>query len=117
MTDRAPKSPVGTMALGVAALVIVTAWTGPARAAGDPDAGHRVAQAWCADCHAVEPDGVTSPDTRAPPFRAAARQISTTEMALHAFLNSPHPTMPNLTLSRAQTDDLATYILSLRGGR
>lgn len=106
----------GTGALAAAVLLAVVGWAASACAAGDASAGHELARAWCAECHAVEPGGLRSPDAHAPPFGAAARQISTTEMALHAFLNSPHPTMPNLKLSPRQTDDIAAYILSLRRG-
>lgn len=115
LTFRPDRKRWAGSAIGVAALFVLLEWAVPVLAAGDPEAGHRLARAWCAGCHGVEPDGVTSPDAHAPPFRAAARQVSTTEMALHAFLNSPHPTMPNLALSSDQTDDLAAYILSLRG--
>jgi mono/diheme cytochrome c family protein len=39
---------------------------------------------------------------------------TTTEMGLHAFLQTPHQRMPDLHLSREEIDDVAAYILSLR---
>ena len=38
-------------------------------------------------------------------------------MALRAFLQTPHATMPNLRPTPGQTDDLIAYILSLKGHR
>jgi hypothetical protein len=37
-----------------------------------------------------------------------------TEIALRAFLQTPHANMPNIMLTQEQTDDIVTYILSLR---
>jgi hypothetical protein len=39
---------------------------------------------------------------------------STTGMSLRAFLLTPHARMPDIQLSREQTDDVVAYILSLR---
>ena len=39
---------------------------------------------------------------------------STTELALKVFLRTSHPSMPNIVLTPEQTDNLVTYILSLK---
>ena len=39
---------------------------------------------------------------------------STTELALKVFLQSSHPTMPNVVLTAEQRGDLVNYILSLK---
>jgi len=77
-------------------------------------AGHRLAEAWCKTCHAIEATSAGMPST-APDFAKIANQPSTTALALKAFLRTSHPTMPNLVLTPAQADDLANYILSLKG--
>jgi mono/diheme cytochrome c family protein len=35
-------------------------------------------------------------------------------MSLRVFLQTPHANMPNFQLSRAETDAIVAYILSLR---
>jgi cytochrome c len=78
-----------------------------------PAAGHRLAEAWCRSCHNIEAitAGTSSP---APDFAAVARMPSTTALSLKVFLQSSHPTMPNVMLTPDQTDDLVSYILSLK---
>ena len=84
---------------------------------GDPERGRTIAEAWCIECHAVVP-GVRGPGvTDAPPFQTVADDPAATEMALRAFLQTPHATMPNLRPTPGQTDDLIAYILSLKGHR
>src|SRR6266700_4783959 len=73
--------------------------------------GHRLAEAWCKTCHAIEATSVGTSNS-APDFARVANQPSTTALALKVFLRTSHPTMPNLVLTPAQADDLANYILS-----
>jgi hypothetical protein len=40
-----------------------------------------------------------------------------TTTALRAFLQTRHPKMPNLILTPEQSDDVITFLLSLRGDR
>jgi mono/diheme cytochrome c family protein len=76
-------------------------------------AGHRLAEAWCSECHAIEaaPRGKT---TGAPDFADIANHPSTTALSLKVFLRSNHPSMPNIVIAPDQSDDLANYILSLK---
>jgi len=62
--------------------------------AGDPAEGRRLAKAWCASCHAIEPMQPALPGNIGPSWGAVARMPSTTSMALHAFLLTPHAGMP-----------------------
>jgi mono/diheme cytochrome c family protein len=39
---------------------------------------------------------------------------STTVMSLRVFLRTPHSGMPDIAMSREQTDDIIAYILGLR---
>ena len=83
---------------------------------GSASEGHRLADAWCKDCHAIEATtaGTTGAANAAPPFTAIANQPSTTELSLKVFLRSSHRSMPNLVITPDQADDLVNYILSLK---
>jgi hypothetical protein len=50
-----------------------------------------------------------------PSLLEVAEHPATTEMSLRAFLQTPHPTMPNLVLSPEETDDIIAYLLALKG--
>jgi mono/diheme cytochrome c family protein len=76
-------------------------------------AGHRLAEAWCKDCHAIEP--MTVGVRGSPPdFTAIANRPSTTALSLKVFFKTSHRRMPNLIIAPEQADDLANYILSLK---
>jgi cytochrome c len=75
--------------------------------------GHKLAEAWCKACHAIEPR-TAGTLAGAPDFATVANQPSTTELALKVFLRSSHPSMPNLVLTPEQTDAIVSYILSLK---
>ncbi|MBV8397855.1 MAG: cytochrome c [Acetobacteraceae bacterium] len=77
--------------------------------------GHQLAQTWCSNCHLVDPNGQSRATDVAPSFASVANMPSTTSAALHAFLTTPHPPMPDFRLSRTEMDDVVAYILSLRG--
>lgn len=87
-----------------------------AQDAGTPEAGHKLAQTWCVNCHVIDPTQRQGTSNGAPPFAAVARMKSTTFMGLKAFLQTPHDRMPDLHLSRDEIDDVAAYILSLKKG-
>jgi mono/diheme cytochrome c family protein len=76
-------------------------------------AGHRLAEAWCKDCHAIE--APTAGTRGGPPdFTAIANRPSTTALSLKVFFKTSHRRMPNLIIAPEQADDLANYILSLK---
>ena len=50
-----------------------------------------------------------------PSLLEVAGHPATTEMSLRAFLQTPHPTMPNLMLTSDETDDIIAYLLTLKG--
>jgi cytochrome c len=82
----------------------------------DPDSvveGHRLAEAWCTSCHAIDSKSAGTAGA-APDFSAIANQPSTTELALKVFLRSNHRNMPNLVLNTEQADNIVAYILSLK---
>jgi len=49
-----------------------------------------------------------------PSFQSIADLPSTTGLSLNVFLHSNHKDMPDFILSRAVSDDLIAYILSLK---
>jgi cytochrome c len=75
--------------------------------------GHRLADAWCKQCHAIEP-GTSGTANTAPDFPAIANQPSTTALSLKVFLKTSHRSMPNLMIAPDQADDLVDYIISLK---
>ena len=83
---------------------------------GDIEAGHDLAQSVCAACHDIggqPPEGLIFQGDP-PPFRLVADDPAVTPLSLTVFLRTPHQNMPNIMLSRQETDDVIAYILSLR---
>jgi len=79
----------------------------------DVEHGRDLAKRWCASCHLVSPDQQRA-SADVPPFAAIARSTNFDTKRLAYFLLDPHPKMPDLPLSRAAADDLASYIESLK---
>jgi cytochrome c len=86
---------------------------GASGAAPDSAAGYRLAAAWCKECHSIE--AATAGVSSGPPdFTAIANRHATTALSLKVFLQTSHPTMPNIILKPAESDSLVNYILSLK---
>ncbi len=102
-------------ATGLVALT-VCALTGHADGIGDPARGLEFAQANCAGCHAILGEETISPNPDSPAFNAVANTPGITRTALSVFLQTPHPTMPNLIVAGEDADNLIAYILSLKAG-
>lgn len=81
--------------------------------AGDPASGQAIARQWCSECHVVADDQAAA-SVDVPTFRSIAAVEGFDAGALAGFLADPHPVMPQMTLSRAEIDDLVAYIASLR---
>ena len=82
-------------------------------ASSDSAAGYRLAAAWCKDCHSIE--AATAGASDGPPdFTGIANRHATTALSLRVFLQTSHPSMPNLILKPDETDSLVNYILSLK---
>src|SRR5262245_48930289 len=99
------------IALGLLALL------GPAARAeelGDSNRGLDYVKKHCAECHAVEATEAYSPNPDAPTFESVANTPGMTARALVVWLQSPHPTMPNLMVSAEDRDNVVAYILSLK---
>lgn len=97
--------------LAVVLVAAVLLAPGPATA-GDPAEGLKLAEQWCASCHAIAPGRAgTEP---APPFDAVVRERGRTDEWIATWLSTPHEMMPDLTLTRAEIDALVAYFDSLR---
>jgi mono/diheme cytochrome c family protein len=82
---------------------------------GDPAAGAELARDVCATCHVVSARQAVDPRVGAPSFFEVAEHPSTTALSLRVFLRTPHATMPDLILTPEETDDIISYILTLKG--
>jgi len=81
---------------------------------GGPRAGAQLAQRWCASCHVVAPEQLGTSSDAVPTFAAIAAKPQTSEASLKAFIQTPHPRMPETAIGGRDLDDLVAYILSLR---
>ena len=101
--------------VAIAGAVVIGNTGAFAQTVGDRRAGLAFAREVCTPCHIVAPDQLSPPRfASAPDFHGIANAPGMTELSLHAFLSSPHPSMPNLSLSQKKQDDVIAYILSLR---
>jgi len=82
-------------------------------AAADARQGEVVARRWCATCHVVAADQKLG-TTQAPPFSAIAKKPGFDETNIAAFLQTGHPKMPDMNLSRVEAANLAAYIKTQR---
>lgn len=84
---------------------------------GDALAGRALAERVCAQCHAVQlgqPQRPGQGAADAPSFATIAADPASTEIRLRVFLRNPHSRMPDLILTQRETDDVISYIHSLR---
>jgi mono/diheme cytochrome c family protein len=81
--------------------------------AGDAARGLAYAEQTCASCHAVAVGETSSPLPEATPFEELAATPGLTGIALSAWLNTSHPTMPDFIVDPDRIDDLAAYLASL----
>jgi mono/diheme cytochrome c family protein len=103
--------------LRVTAMMAVMAWVPAAWAQGDSTvaaAGKELGLKWCSECHVVARDQPKAPTDAAPSWYEIANDPSTTEAGLHAFFATPHKQMPNIMLTREETDEIIAYIQSLK---
>ena len=91
-------------------LVLAAPTAHPARA--DPTKGSQLAQLWCASCHVTGGTRAGNLQQGPPSFSTIAH--ARTADQLRAFLSHPHGAMPDLSLTRAEIDDLVGYIETLR---
>jgi mono/diheme cytochrome c family protein len=99
-----------SISLGLALPIVLSSVEGyPA----DLAAGWSLVEKWCTECHGVR-TGQLGPNAKAPTFQELAAEPSITEYSLRALLRSPHETMPQITFTPDQLDDVVGYIMSLK---
>jgi cytochrome c len=95
------------------ALTLVACLAVARPAHGDAAQGAQIARQWCANCHLIGGNAAGPVPQGPPSFQMVAHSGMTADQ-LRAFLSHPHGSMPNLALTRAEIDDLISYIESLR---
>ncbi len=93
---------------------MLSANTASAGVLGDAPQGLVHVQKNCSECHAVKARERRSPDPDAPSFESVASTPGMNRQALYVWLKTPHPTMPNFIIPRNETDDIISYVQSLR---
>jgi mono/diheme cytochrome c family protein len=101
------------VALSAGSVFAATAGAMAAEVAGDPQAGFDYAHTYCATCHGISEE--KSPLPQAPRFRKVADQRGITATALQVWMQTSHPTMPNIIVAPNDMRDVIAYILSLKG--
>jgi cytochrome c len=101
--------PYRLLAVTLLSLAIETATARPLQA--DATKGNQLAQQWCASCHVTSGKPSGNVQQGPPSFSTIAH--SRTADQLRAFLSHPHGAMPDLSLMRAEIDDLIGYIETL----
>ena len=87
-------------------------------ASGNPEAGRLYAREVCSPCHALTAEQASQRTIAiGPDFQTIANTSGITATALRAFLQTPHPKMPNLILTPEQSADVIAFVLSLREQR
>lgn len=81
---------------------------------GDAARGLTYVQRHCADCHAVEAKQRVSPDKNSPAFRTVADTPGMTRIALTAWLQMPHRSMPQIIVPADRIADISAYLYSIR---
>lgn len=99
--------------LGIALILLMFAETGAHPARADADNGAHLARQWCANCHVIG-NNSAGPVPQGPPSFQMIVHSGMTADQLRAFLSHPHGAMPDLSLTRAEIDDLIAYINTLR---
>lgn len=102
-----------TCLLGIASLILTLETALEGDLPGDPYVGRKIAESWCGECHNVAPNGVDA-HRGVPAFQTLADNPAFTEMALRAFLQTPHGEMPDVMPTGDETDDIIAYVLSLK---
>jgi mono/diheme cytochrome c family protein len=100
-------------AIGLAALMLFAVAPEASGQQADIEAGAAYAEQVCAACHAVLANEQISPLAEAPTFQSVADTPGMTEMALTVWLQSSHPTMPNIVLNPDDLRNVVAYIRSL----
>jgi len=81
---------------------------------GDPKDGLIYAKQVCAECHVVGPEGGLSNITDAKSFKSIANRPGLSAVAIGAWMQSNHETMPHIVPAPHDLNDVIAYIVSLK---
>ena len=104
--------------VGYGVVAISTICAAPTAAVADQEQGRRLAQLYCARCHAI--DRVSpSPLRIAPPFRTLHERypVEMLQEALAEGIVTGHPTMPEFSFEPDQVNDFILFLKSLESGK
>jgi mono/diheme cytochrome c family protein len=101
-----PSSP----ALYLAAALALAGSLGAA-CAQNAENGRHLSERWCAECHAIGP---APAKPKAQSFASIAAKENITAQMIVSFLRLPHATMPNVPLTRNDTQDIAAFVMSMK---
>ena len=104
---------MSSRALWTVLAVCVPAFIAAHPAQADATKGAQIARQWCANCHVIGASSAAAVPQGPPTFPTIARSGMVNDQ-LRAFLSYPHGAMPDLALTRAEIDDLFSYIQTLR---
>jgi len=96
------------------ALVVLLPLSAGAEEPGSVPDGLDYSKTHCSECHGIEANDEFSPLLGAPLFSEIANKPGMTERALHVWLQTSHPNMPNFIIAAERRDDLIAYIMSLK---
>jgi mono/diheme cytochrome c family protein len=100
--------------IGIAAVCAAAACPSHAQELGNAQRGYVYSEQFCSDCHRIGKESAPAGDPNAPSFSAVAKTKGMTAMALSVWLQTGHPTMPNIRLKPETMNDIIAYIFSLR---
>jgi cytochrome c len=83
----------------------------PGQVQSTAEEGGYYAQAWCTECHSVQPE-TAGTGKFAPDFTVIANRRSA--HWLNVFLRSEHKIMPDFVFKTAEMDAIVNYIVSLK---
>jgi mono/diheme cytochrome c family protein len=112
-TDNRKEFAMQRLILSLAISLLAGANALAADDAGDPQAGFEYAKSVCSTCHGISAEH--SPLPKATRFREVADRPGMTGTALRVWIETSHPTMPNIVVERQDMLNVIAYILSLRG--
>lgn len=81
---------------------------------GNASDGLKLAKEVCETCHVVDKGVRVTSKEGAPAFQVVADDLQVTAMSLRVYLQTADKKMPNLILSKTETDDVISYIISLK---
>jgi mono/diheme cytochrome c family protein len=114
LSTRTNKKELGMKrATMVGAAMLLVSYSVAAAQDADIAAGAAYAEQVCAACHAVLANENMSPLPDAPTFQSVADTPGMTELALTVWLQSSHPTMPNIVLKQDDLRNVVAYIRSI----